>query len=185
MLVCKLGSTFLRSAPPPPPPLIVNREMFLLTNSCEWQLLKAHVCYKTGKLSISLLFYIFLWGETKFCGGKSQGFTTSVSIPAISIIPAPKTLLRHHQPELVQYINLESLVPYLNQQQLLTDDENDTLLNLYLSNRIRVIKLLQFMETKGDEGFQRFLKAIAYEQDHMGHAEIAKLLAPYRKLVCM
>ena len=103
----------------------------------------------------------------------------------ISIIPAPKTLLRHHQPELVQYINLESLVPYLNQQQLLTDDENDTLLNLYLSNRIRVIKLLQFMETKGDEGFQRFLKAIAYEQDHMGHAEIAKLLAPYRKLVCM
>lgn len=73
-------------------------------------------------------------------------------------------------------------MPYLNQQMLLTDDENDILLHLYLSNRCRVLKLLQFIETKGDEGFRRFLKAIADEQEHMGHSELTKLFAAYRKI---
>lgn len=95
---------------------------------------------------------------------------------------APKLLLRHHQPQLAQYINLESLVPYLNQQQLLTDDENEVLLNLYLSQRTRVLKLLQFLETKGEVGFQRFLKAVADEPEHLGHTHISKLFAPYRKM---
>lgn len=74
-------------------------------------------------------------------------------------------------------------MPYLNQQQLLTDYENDVLLNEVLSHRMRVLKLIRFMETKGPEGFQRFLKAIANEPDHLGHREIAELLAPYRRLL--
>ena len=92
-------------------------------------------------------------------------------------------LLRHHQPELAQHINLESLVPYLNQQQLLTDAENEVVLNLYLTQRMRVLKLLQFLETKGEIGFQGFLKAIADEPQHLGHGYISKLLAPYRKMI--
>ena len=64
---------YISQVSPPPLILIVNREMLLLTNSCEWQLLKAHVhvlCYKTGKLGISFLFvkFNFLWG-----GGLSFG----------------------------------------------------------------------------------------------------------------
>lgn len=69
----------------------------------------------------------------------------------------------------------------MNQQHLLTDDENDTLLNMVLSERVRVLKLLQFMETKGPEGFMRFLKALADEPEHLGHKEITQLFAPYRK----
>ncbi len=98
----------------------------------------------------------------------------------LNLITAPKILLRHHQPQLVQYLSIDALIPYLNQQQLLTDDENDILLNLFLSNRTRVLKLLQFIERKGDEGFQRFLKAVADEPEHMGHKDITKLFASYR-----
>ena len=92
-----------------------------------------------------------------------------------------KIVLRHHQPDLAQYIKLESLLPYLNQQHLLTDDENDVLLNVELSNRWRVLKLLQFIEGKGPEGLQRFLRALAEEPDHLGHEEITKLFTPFRK----
>ena len=94
---------------------------------------------------------------------------------------APKTLLRYHQPELAQYIHLETLLPHLNHHYLLTDDENEVLLNLALTQRVRVLKLLQFMESKGPDGFQKFLKAIADEPEHMGHRELTKLFAPYRE----
>lgn len=106
--------------------------------------------------------------------------TTMEEVCSLKTSP-PKVLLRQHQPLLVQYIDLDSLIPYLNQQLLLTDDENEILLNLYLSNRKRVLKLLQFVESKGEEGFLRFLRAIESEQEHMGHVELTKLFRTYRK----
>ena len=94
-----------------------------------------------------------------------------------------KVLLRRHQPELVQYIKLESILPYLNQQHLLTDDEYDILLNVMLSERMRKLKLLKFIEGKGPEGFQRFLRALHDEPEHLGHKEITELFTPYCKFL--
>lgn len=48
---------------------------------------------------------------------------------------------------------------------------------------MRVLKLLQFMEAKGPEGFQRFLKALEDEPEHLGHREITQLFASYRKFI--
>jgi hypothetical protein len=94
-----------------------------------------------------------------------------------------KVVLRHHAPELAQYIKLECILPYLNQQHLLTDDENDILLNVMLSERMRILKLLKFIESKGPEGFQRFLRALQDEPEHLGHKELTELFTPYRKLL--
>lgn len=95
---------------------------------------------------------------------------------------AAKMLLRKYQPDLAQYISIEALLPYLVQQHLLTDYEKEVLLNEFLSHRVKVLKLLHFIESKGPAGFQLFLKAIANEPDHEGHRYIADLLAPFSTL---
>lgn len=92
---------------------------------------------------------------------------------------AAKMLLRKYQPELVQYINIEALLPYLVQQHLLTDHEKEVLLNEFLTHRVKVMKLLHFIECKGPTGFQMFLKAIANEPDHEGHKYIAEFFASF------
>jgi hypothetical protein len=101
----------------------------------------------------------------------------------VTVITDAKVVLRHHAPELAQYIKLECILPYLNQQHLLTDDENDILLNVMLSERMRILKLLKFIESKGPEGFQRFLRALQDEPEHLGHKELTELFTPYRKLL--
>ena len=73
-------------------------------------------------------------------------------------------------------------MPYLNQQQLLTRRENEVLLNLHLSPRERVLQLLQFLQGKGEDGLQRFLKAVADEPEHLGHRDIMELFASHSKI---
>ena len=93
-----------------------------------------------------------------------------------------KVLLRKHSPELAQYIKLESLLPYLNKYSLLTDSEYDELLNVVINERTRVLKLIRFIEGKGPEGFQRFLRALDEEPEHLGHKELTQIFSSYRKL---
>ena len=78
---------------------------------------------------------------------------------------------------------MESLLPYLNKHHLLTDGENSELLNLVISERCRVLKLIEFMKGKGPEGFQSFLTALAEEPEHRGHVELTEIFAPFRKLL--
>jgi len=91
--------------------------------------------------------------------------------------------LRHFQPTLVKYINLSALLPYLNKHLLLTDNENDILSNPSMPHRSRVQKLLQFMEAKGEKGFQLFLEAISEEPEHLGHKDLTEMFNSYSKLM--
>ena len=81
----------------------------------------------------------------------------------------------------MQYINLDSLVPYLNQQELLTRNENEILMNIEVPPNNRILKLLHFIEGKGDKGFQLFLKAISEEPEHLGHRMLTGIFASYSK----
>ena len=69
----------------------------------------------------------------------------------------------------------------MNKHHLLTDGENSELLNLLINERLRVLKLLQFIEGKGPQGFQSFLTALAEEPEHIGHIELTQIFAPFRK----
>ena len=82
---------------------------------------------------------------------------------------------------LVQYLNIDALLPFLVQQHLLTDQERKVLLNEILTHRLKVMKLLHFVEMKGPEGFMRFMKAISNEKEHMGHREVEELFASFSK----
>ena len=85
-------------------------------------------------------------------------------------------LLKKHQPELVQYIHLQSLFPYLIHENLLTGDEQEMLLNTQFTERKRILKLLALVEKKGKDGFESFLKALEEEPEHLGHKELVTLL---------
>ena len=85
-------------------------------------------------------------------------------------------LLKKHQLELVQYINLQSLFPYLIREKLLTLDEQEMLLNTQFTRTQHILKLLALLEKKGKYGYKSFLKALEEEPDHSGHKELVTLL---------
>ena len=90
--------------------------------------------------------------------------------------PIGTTVLKKHQPELVQLINLPELVLYLNRHEVLTDRENEILRNSMVPHHDRVLSLLSFVEKKGPDGYEKFLQALKEETFHMGHREVVKIL---------
>ena len=85
-------------------------------------------------------------------------------------------LLRKHQPELIQWISLPELLPYLNRHELLTRPENQVLLKSAVTHHDRVLKLLSFIEKKGPSGCEKFLEALKDETSHLGHKEVVRIL---------
>ena len=85
-------------------------------------------------------------------------------------------LLKKHQPELVRFIDLQSLFPYLIRENLLTRDEQEILLNTQFTRTEHNLKLLALVEKKGKYGFESFLKALEEEHDHKGHEALVTLL---------
>ena len=85
-------------------------------------------------------------------------------------------VLKKQQPELVRLINLLELVPYLNRHELLTNRENDILQNSLVPHHDRVLNLLQIIEKKGPDGYEKFLRALKEETSHLGHRQVVNIL---------
>ena len=69
-----------------------------------------------------------------------------------------------------------SLIPYLNKYGILTSEERFHLNNSSKSPSEKINYLLQYLEHKGEETVQKFLKALKDERDHSGHVELCRLL---------
>ena len=78
----------------------------------------------------------------------------------------------------VQYINLTTLVPKLNEQRLLTLEEERDITNPILRVREGITRLLECVGKKKD-GWRKFLKALEAESSHGGHTS---LLADLKRL---
>ena len=85
-------------------------------------------------------------------------------------------VLKRQQPELVRLINLLELVPYLNRHELLTDREDYILQNSLVPHHDRVLNLLQIIEKKGCDGYEKFLQALKEETSHLGHRQVVNIL---------
>ena len=79
-------------------------------------------------------------------------------------------------PQMNKYINMVSLIPYLNKHGILTSDERFYLNNSSKSPSEKVTFLLQYLERKGEETVQKFLQALKEEREHSGHTELCRLL---------
>ena len=79
-------------------------------------------------------------------------------------------------PDLKTLVNLEALLPYLQQHQLVTVDEESYLSNMLYSSSIRAQMLLGYLKHKGDGSLQMFLCSLNLEREHKGHKDLADKL---------
>ena len=89
---------------------------------------------------------------------------------------AYKYLLKKYQPTLAEGISLPDLIPQLNRYQLLTDEENDVLLDGKLTHKERILKLLSFVEKKNVIMYHSFLQALEDETNHPPHQQLAEMM---------
>lgn len=87
-----------------------------------------------------------------------------------------KYILKKYQPTLAENISLPDLIPHLNQHNLLSDEENDVLLDSKLTHKERILKLLSFIEKKNTILYINFLQALEEETNHPGHKMLADML---------
>ena len=87
-----------------------------------------------------------------------------------------RALLNRHQPDFVTFLDLPSLIPFLNRYSLLTRQQDELLRNDHHTRQDRVLKLLEYIDGKGQEGYKMFVQAILEETTHIGHKELYKRL---------
>ena len=97
----------------------------------------------------------------------------------LHVLPCPgghKNILRKYQPSLVEHISLPDLLPHLNHHSVVTEEENKLLLDLSLSSKERVLKLISFVSDKSGFVYTAFMQALEDEQDHPGHRQLVGIL---------
>jgi len=79
-------------------------------------------------------------------------------------------------------LNLATLVPVLNKYHLLTQDENNFLLNRMTIPTEKASTLVYIiLPSKGPEAFSLFLRCLQEEKEHLGHQTLAKKLTVSKK----
>ncbi len=76
-------------------------------------------------------------------------------------------------------MNVQSLLPYLQQEGLLTPNEYEKLSQAFIHNqtsREQNQYLLGILPSKGEKACERFIKCLSLAKDHSGHARLVKLL---------
>ena len=96
-------------------------------------------------------------------------------IPETNNAPPTMKILLRLNPQLVQYIDFVTLLPYINKYEILTPTERQVLNNDGNQHK-QVSNLLQYLENKKRETVDDFVRAISEEPDHSGHCELCKLL---------
>jgi len=112
-------------------------------------------------------------------GGGDQ--LVGVDIEGANVVELPQTpssmdIIYQLNPQMIKYINLVSLVPYLNKHGILTSEERFYLSSSHKSPTEKVNHLLQYLESKGEDTVQKFLLALKEEKEHSGHIELCRLL---------
>ena len=72
-------------------------------------------------------------------------------------------------------LNVQSLLPYLCEQELLTWNEFETLKTGTQNEQNQ--SLLRILLYKGEHAYERFLKCLLNDKEHSGHVHLATLLS--------
>ena len=88
---------------------------------------------------------------------------------------AIKVLYRLH-PELLNYTNFVTLMPYLNRYEVLTENERHNLNDEKNTPAVKVNLLLQYLEKKNEETINDFVRALHEANIHTGHKKLCNLL---------
>ena len=89
-------------------------------------------------------------------------------------------LLKKYNTELVKNVNVNSLLPHLKHEGLLTSEEFDKLISTNKTNREKKQFLFSILPSKGDNAYERFLCCLSEDMGHRGHTDLVKLLTAVR-----
>ena len=84
--------------------------------------------------------------------------------------------IRQCAPIIRQYIDRESLLPYLMQSSLLTEDQRYHFTDTNKSQGESSNYLITVLETKHSDAAKIFYQCLQSEQEHIGHLQIAESL---------
>ena len=84
--------------------------------------------------------------------------------------------LKEHHCKIIEYLNVNTLLPHLWAKGLLTPSEREMLDSMHLTPHKQARYLLKILPGKGRHGFKLFLECLRDEKDHLGHEELVKCL---------
>ena len=93
-----------------------------------------------------------------------------------TVVGGHSRVLNSIAPDLKTLVDVEALLPYLLQHQLVTVDEEFYLRNVLYSSSTRAQMLLGYLKHKGDGSLQLFLCSLNLAHEHKGHRELADKL---------
>ena len=79
-------------------------------------------------------------------------------------------------PEFVALVNVNDLLPYLLQHQLLNRNEEEHLVQFIHTSIEKAQMLLGYLKRKGADSLQKFLCCLNLAHEHTGHKEVADKL---------
>ena len=85
-------------------------------------------------------------------------------------------LLMKYNSELMKSLNVNSLLPHLQCEQLLTSAEVDFLISTQKTNYDKKQYLLSILPSKGENAYERFVRCLSQDTEHSGHADLVKKL---------
>lgn len=89
-----------------------------------------------------------------------------------------ESVFLRHMDDIVQLVDLNTLVPILLKYGLLTSEESEVLYSDKLLTRSeRKRKLAEYMASKGDRSPDLFLQALKEEPEHLGHQDLHSKLS--------
>ncbi len=88
-----------------------------------------------------------------------------------------KKALQSCNHELIVCMNVQSMLPYLQQEALLTTNEYEKLTQAVKTPSEQNQYLLGILPTKGERACERFVKCLSLANEHSGHAHLVTLLS--------
>ena len=88
-------------------------------------------------------------------------------------------LLENFENDLLETLAVDTLLPHLRKNKLLTPNEMDSLTKSGISRREAARELLRILKTKGSGSFSLFIDALRMEKEHMGHQSLYKAITTY------
>ena len=71
---------------------------------------------------------------------------------------------------------MNSLIPYLQYEDLLTRKELEFLMSTHTTNFDKKQFLLLILPSKGENAYKRFIRCLSQDTEHSGHADLVKML---------
>ncbi len=87
-----------------------------------------------------------------------------------------RELLQETSYELLGSLNIDSLLPHLQKERLLTHEEFEALIHPLKTGLEKKNILLSILPSKGEHAYDRFLTCLTNSDDHSGHSYLVKLL---------